>query len=348
MHQQIQKITQTAKRVLISPLDWGLGHATRCIPIIQSLLNHNIEVFIATSGKIESLLKAEFPQAHFLELKGYNVRYSKKGSHFIWMILKQFPAIKQIIQYEHNWLQHVIEKYKIDWVISDNRFGLYTDKAPCTFITHQLYIKTGINNIIDKLTQQFNYKYINRFTECWVPDLATPPGLSGELGHPKHMPNIPVHYIGPLSRFHILPQPPKIIYKAVILLSGPEPQRTIFEELIQQQAVTIQGQFALVRALPEGTSNLNMPNNWEVFNHLPAEKLNILLQQTEYIISRTGYTTIMDIWMLKKKSILIPTPGQPEQIYLAKVLYQNGFSAIYDPKMFDLLTIFPDFYSDFF
>jgi len=336
MHTQVKKIAQSAKRVLIAPLDWGLGHATRCIPIIRELLNHNVEVHIATSGKIKTLLKVEFPQANFLDLKGYNIQYSKTSKCFTINIFKQIPKILSTIRFEHQWLQTIIEKYNIDCVISDNRFGLYTEKASCIFITHQLYIKTNMGKIIEQIIQHFNYKYINKFTECWVPDAANEPNLSGALGHPKYMPSVPVHYIGCLSRFHILSTIPKAIYKAVVLLSGPEPQRTILEKIIQQQASTVQEKFALVRALPEGAPELILPNNWAVFNHLPAEELNILLQQAEYIISRTGYTTIMDIMMLKKKSILIPTPGQVEQIYLGKILAQKKLAVIYDQKMFNL------------
>ncbi len=334
MHLQIQKIAQSAKRVLISPLDWGLGHATRCIPIIQKLLSYNIEIFIAASGKIEHLLKMEFPQAHFLPLQEYNVRYSKKGLHFIWAILKQVPHILKTIQHEHKWLQKTIDAYKIDWVISDNRFGLHSHKVPCTFITHQLYVKTSVGKIAEKILQRFNYKHINQFTECWVPDTSDFPGLSGVLGHPKRMPNIPTHYIGPLSRFHIITPPPPIIYKALVLLSGPEPQRTIFETLIQQQANTVEGQFILVRALPGQTTLLNMPSNWTVFNHLSGKELNILLQQAECIISRTGYTTIMDITVLKKKSILVPTPGQSEQLYLGKSSFLGKNTIIVDQNHF--------------
>lgn len=336
MHNQIQKIAASAKQVLISPLDWGLGHATRCIPIIKALLKHNIKVYIATTGKIETLLKAEFPQVHFLTLKGYNIKYSKNAKWFAFNILKQVPKILNIIRHEHRWLEKTIIEYNIDYVISDNRFGLYTKKVPCVFITHQLYIKTNMGKLIENFIQHFNYKYINRFTACWIPDTANDPSLGGMLSHPKKMPFIPVHYIGPISRFHILPHTPPIIYKAVILLSGPEPQRTILEKLIQQQAASVQDQFVLIRALPEEAVKLDMPHNWQVFNHLPAEKLNILLQQAEYIISRTGYTTIMDIWVLKKKCILIPTPGQPEQEYLGKTLFNKGFNAVFSQKTFNL------------
>lgn len=344
MHTQVEKIAQLAKRVLISPLDWGLGHATRCIPIIQELIKYNVEVYIATSGKIETLLKAEFPQANFLNLKGYNIQYSKTSKYFAINLFKQIPKIVNTIRYEHQWLQTIIEKYKINYVIADNRFGLHTQKVPCIFITHQLYIKTNMGRLIEHMLQRFNYNYINKFTECWVPDVAHEPNLSGALGHPKYMPKVPVQYIGPLSRFHILSTTPKVIYKAVVLLSGPEPQRTVFEKIIQQQASTVEGKFVLVRALPTVTSTLSLPNNWVVFNHLPARKLNLVLQQAECIISRTGYTTIMDIVMLKKKSILIPTPAQTEQVYLGKKLSQQGLAIIYNQKDFNLLTALKSLY----
>ena len=166
--------------ILIAPLDWGLGHATRCIPIIHSLINNGYKVIVAASDKPKILLQQEFPTVHFVELKGYKIAYSKNKWMLPFKIGMQIPKILKTIWYEHNWLQKIIQEHSINLVISDNRFGLYTSKIPCVFITHQLTIQTPFTALTN-IVQQINYRYINRFTACWIPDFKDEPNLAGVL-----------------------------------------------------------------------------------------------------------------------------------------------------------------------
>ncbi|MCU0323584.1 MAG: hypothetical protein MUE72_14305 [Chitinophagaceae bacterium] len=191
------------KTVLVAPLDWGLGHATRCIPIIKALLAKDYKVIIAADGKPKTLLQQEFPELFFVQLKGYQIEYSKNKLFLPIKILSQVPKILQAIRYEHQWLKRAILDYNIDLVISDNRFGLNHSTIPCIFITHQLTIQTPFS-WLTSWVQKINYNYINRFTTCWIPDVAGKNNMAGILSHPKKLPLIPVEYIGLLSRFQQL------------------------------------------------------------------------------------------------------------------------------------------------
>ncbi len=166
-------------RVLIAPLEWGLGHATRCIPIIKELLLNGAEVLIAAEGAAESLLKNEFPNLAYLPLMGYRMKYSRKKSFLHFKLLAQLPKIFFAIRKEYQWLKKIIIEHQIDAVISDNRFGLYHKKVKCIYITHQLLIKTG-NSITEKIAQKYHYGFIKKYSECWVPDFKEN-GLGGGI-----------------------------------------------------------------------------------------------------------------------------------------------------------------------
>jgi uncharacterized protein (TIGR00661 family) len=306
------------KRVLIAPLDWGLGHATRCIPIIYELLNQHCTVIIAASGPTEKLLKNEFPQLIFLPLKGYNVQYSKRKSLLPLTIFFQIPSIIGAVFYENRWLKKIVKEKNIDLVISDNRFGLYHTIIPSVYITHQLLIKTG-NRFTENIAQKIHFYFIKKFTCCWVPDVENDNNLAGELSHPKKYPDN-IKYIGPLSRFERKTAEKK--YDLLILISGPEPQRSILEKLLLDQLQQFTGTILLVRGLP-GNGFMDQQKNILIKNHLAANELSEAIQQSKLVIARSGYTTIMDLVKLQQAAVLIPTPGQTEQEYLAQYLAQQ-------------------------
>ena len=311
------------KRVLIAPLDWGLGHATRCIPIINELIVQGFEVILAGDGAVAVLLKKEFPSLTFLNLCGYKVGYSKSKIGFLWKMLSQIPSIIKAIINERLWLKEKILSDKIDIVISDNRFGLYNKNVKTIFITHQLNIQTG-NFISDKIAQIINYSYINKYDECWVPDVVGENNLAGVLSHPKKLPTTTIKYIGSLSRFKKI-DVEKIIDVAVVL-SGPEPQRTIFENIVLQQIKNSTLNIKLVRGLPLAENNLVVENkNISIENHLPKAELSVLIQSAKVVISRSGYSTVMDMAALQQAAIYVPTPGQTEQAYLAKYLTEKNY-----------------------
>jgi UDP:flavonoid glycosyltransferase YjiC (YdhE family) len=318
-------------RILIAPLDWGLGHATRCIPIIYKLLEQGHEVFIGAEGSIKKLLQQEFSEIEYLPLKGYQIRYNTTRQALFLCMLKQVPKIITAITYEKRWLKHIIEKYKIDIVISDNRFGIYNKEVHSVFITHQLLIKSPF---LQAFLQRLNYYFINKYDECWVPDFSEPPYLAGLLSHPKKMPATQVKYIGWLSRFG---KPEKKEWKYIlILLSGPEPQRTILEKIVLDELRNFSELVLIVRGLPGSSSLLTVRENVKCLNHLPAKQLEEAILNASFVIARSGYSTIMDLLKLKKKAILIPTPGQTEQEYLAGHLFKNNLAFCTEQQGFNL------------
>lgn len=323
--------------VLVAPLDWGLGHATRCIPVISELLRQNAHIVLAGEGNIKNLLQKEFPQLSFARLKGYNIRYSQNKWTLPFVLATQIPKIISAIKYENIRLREIVNEHKIDGIISDNRYGLFHANLPSVFITHQLLIKTSLGNFADEYLQNLNYNYINKFTECWVPDTEHLPGLANELSHPKKLPAIPVKYIGALSRFKMAKEEKS--KHLLILLSGPEPQRTILENIFIEQLKFYKEAVVFVRGLLQSSEEIKLLANVTVFNHLPAEALNKKMNEANFVISRSGYSTVMDLAAVKKKSILIATPGQSEQEYLAKHLMKNNFSLSVDQNKFKLKAV---------
>ena len=313
----------TGKKLLVAPLDWGLGHATRCVPVIRNLLNQGSEVWLAGENAQEKLLREEFSSLPFLPLKGYRVKYGKTG--LTGKLLLQVPSILQSIKEENSWLKEQVSKYKFDAVISDNRYGLYHKEIFSVFITHQLCIKSALGKWSEKLLQKWNYKLIDRFNECWIPDEQGKDNLAGELSHPATLPAIPVKYIGGLSRFE-KNETREIKDHLLIILSGPEPQRTILENKIIDEVVNYNGTATIVRGLPAEKNIIPSTNTIHFYNHLSSEAMNHQAMKAEFIIGRSGYSTVMDIAALQKKSILIPTPGQTEQEYLADHLKKKRFA----------------------
>jgi UDP-N-acetylglucosamine transferase subunit ALG13 len=325
------------KKLLVSPLDWGLGHATRCVPVIRDLLNNRCEVWLAGEEIQEKLLREEFPSLPFLPLKGYRIKYAKTG--FTGKILLQVPSILRSIKEENKWLKEQVTKYGFEAVISDNRYGLYHENIFSVFITHQLCIKSSLGKWSEKMLQKWNYKFINRFHECWVPDEKGENNLAGELSHPSRLPKVPVKYIGALSRFSSFSPPGDGGIKGhlLIILSGPEPQRTILENKVVDQIVNYPATATIVRGLPGERNIIPSTNTIHFYNHLSSEELNREAMKAAFIISRSGYSTIMDIAALQRRSILIPTPGQTEQEYLAHHLMKKQFAFCVDQNNFSLL-----------
>ena len=296
------------KRILVAPLDWGIGHATRCIPVINALISNNYEVILAADSRPLHLLSTEFPQLEMIRLKGYNIKYSKYLPMSLSMIF-QIPKLLWNITKENDALDEIIKEYRIDGVISDNRFGLYSSKAPCIFITHQLEIQTPY---FAGSIRNFNYKYINKYNACWVVD-DEKINLAGNLSKPDSLPNN-THYIGIQSRFE--KQEIKKKYDFLAIVSGPEPQRTVLEKGLIIDLKDRKEKSIIVLGKPELNTN-NQIGNLTIKSHLNAKDLNAAISQSDLIICRSGYSTLMDLAKLEKKAIFIPTPGQTEQEYLA-------------------------------
>jgi uncharacterized protein (TIGR00661 family) len=323
--------------ILVAPLNWGLGHATRCIPLINCLLTNHCKVILAGDGAIKALLKQEFPSLPFIDLPGYHITYSAHKWTMALQLALQIPKIISGIKYENQRLEQMVNEHHIDAIISDNRYGLYHKNIPGVFISHQLFIRTPFGNQADRYLQKLNYNYINRFTECWIPDHAHETNLSGLLSHSLSLPEIPVRYIGPLSRFHQdMPAEEKYL---MFILSGPEPQRTIFENICLEQLKLYNGPVVFVRGLPAETKLPEVPSHICVYNHLNSSLLEEKMNGASFIVARCGYSTVMDLAIVKKKGILVPTPGQTEQEYLAKHLMSVQFAFCIAQEKFKLLPV---------
>ena len=279
------------------------------------------KVTIACDGARLSLLRREFPHLEYLLLPGYNITYSNNKRLLSLKILLQSPKILQKIKNEKQWLERILKEKQIDAVISDNRYGLFSEKVPCVFITHQLQIQAPFG-WLQQLLQKINYRYINRFTECWVPDFEGNQNIAGILSHPQKMPSVPVKYLGLLSRLEQFNDRSKR-NNWLILLSGPEPQRTILEKKIYKLLPFIPGKILFAKGKPGNTKKEQTVENCTIVNHLAGDEMQKAFEESEFIISRSGYTTVMELLSMQKKALIIPTPGQTEQEYLARHLMQQ-------------------------
>ncbi len=313
-------------KILIAPLDWGLGHTTRCIPIIRYLLQEGHEVMVAAEGASARLLSENFPGIPLLPLEGYRIRYSRNRRLFTFRILAQVPKILAAIRREKKWLSQMQSRYHFDLVISDNRYGLHLHAVPCCILTHQLQIKSGQGKWADDILRRLHYRLLNRFTACWIVDEPAPDGLSGELAHPAVLPPR-AQYIGILSQFDIAAKATPVAENHIlVLLSGPEPMRGQLEKLLLAQIRSLpQYTFEIVAGNPSGAVPCDLPEHITYHTYLGAAALAPLIGRAALVLCRSGYSTVMDLAVLDKKALLIPTPGQTEQEYLGQYLREKKY-----------------------
>lgn len=323
------------KKILIAPLDWGLGHTTRCVPMIRCMLSLGQHPVFAGNEWQRNFINKSFSNIETIHLDGYNVRYGKTNSGFLYSLLLQVPRIYKTIRAEHKWLMEKAEEQHFDGILSDNRYGLFHPAIPSVVMTHQLEIQSGMGNVADKSLQKVHYRYLERFNECWVPDLAGTDSLSGKLGHPEALPKAS-SYIGLLSQLQATETPDENDKSLLILLSGPEPQRSILSALLWEQLYHYIGKIHFVEGSAAAETPKNIPPHITHYKQLNNEQLLPLLQNAKLVICRSGYSTLMDLVRLNKKAILIPTPGQTEQEYLGKYLQEQGVFYCQSQKTFEL------------
>lgn len=311
------------KRILIAALNWGLGHATRSIPIIDALLKANVEVVLASDGDALALWQREYPKLKTIELPSYQVHY-KYQNMFVNMGL-QLPKFLNVIHKERQFIESIISKYKIDALISDNRYGVYHPDCPSVFLSHQVRLKIP-NILISKAVNQLNKYILNKFDQIWVPDYKEEESsLSGELSH-RHDFTAKTHYLGPLSRLKQVSDTTQISpYPIVALLSGPEPQRSYFETALKQELQKLEMKSLIIQGKPQANNLHSQEGQVSTIPFLNGSALSAQLQAAELVIARSGYSSIMDFAQLGLQQLLyVPTPGQSEQIYLARRAHQQG------------------------
>lgn len=306
--------------IIIAPLDWGLGHAARCVPLIKAFISQKQKLIIAGSGRSLALLKSEFPTLTFEELNTSEIRYSKTGFNF-WELIIQLPKFLKNIRREKKAARRLFKKYRPELIISDNRYGFRRKNCNSVFITHQLSpLLPSSFSSLQTLVWPVHARIIKAFDKCLIPDFPGQNNLSGKLSHGFALPQ-KYEFIGPLSRFSRQPNPstPETKKYIFIIISGPEPQRSIFFKLVLKQARGLEKQVQIVSGLPAEKQSY-ASKNIRVNSHLNSGDMASAIYHADYVVARSGYSTVMDLFALKKKAVLIPTPGQTEQEYLARRL----------------------------
>jgi uncharacterized protein (TIGR00661 family) len=325
-------VSGNPKHILVTVLDWGLGHATRCIPLVRNLLAKNCRVSIAGSGPSLALLKLEFPELSFHEISPYKITYPVHHFFFFHFLFLS-PRILKVISAEKKEIERLVKIHRFNAIISDNRYGCYAKQVKSVLMTHQTNIQLpGWMAWSKKLVNLINHRLVKRFDMCWVPDL---PGsrFSGKL---TATPNLPLKWVGILSRFtsneigvedkHILG-----------LVSGPEPQRTIFEKILIREMKKTNQPGVLLRGLPQAVANETRDGNIILINHASSPELQRIISKADVVISRSGFSTIMDMIALgKKRVIFVPTPGQTEQEYLAVEMNERKMALSQSQQSFNL------------
>lgn len=335
-------------RILVCPLDWGIGHATRCVPVIRLLRQNNHHVIFAGDGKPLAFLREYFPDLEFIRFPGAKVSYPA-GKNMTGKMVLQTPSLIYNLVREHKKLGRILVDHRIDAVISDNRFGLWSEKIYSVYLTHQVMIKapSGLK-WAEPLLYRMHKWIIGHYDECWIPDLPGDVNLSGDLSHKYPVP-ANGSFTGLLSRFE---QPVEGIAKGLnentpellVMLSGPEPQRSILEKLVLDQWRESSGITAVVlRGLPGSSEELESYPGLKILNHVSDEEITCLVRSAKVILCRPGYSTLMDLAVLGKSAVLVPTPGQTEQEYLAAHLAARGAFRSVSQENFSLRQVLAGF-----
>lgn len=308
-------------RILVAVLNWGLGHATRCIPLIESLKQKGAEVIIASDGEALAFLSQRFPDLPAAVLPSYNIRYHSKN--MVWNMMRSLPRILKAIEDEKSATEKLIEQYDIDAIISDNRYGCYREHFFSALIIHQVSIQCPkALKFLEPLLFKIHQRFIEPFNTCLIPDYSGAPNLSGDLSHKRKLKVM--EFIGPLSHLqneNEMDSDSGKKYKLMVICSGPEPARTNFEQLMLRELSKVDLKGVLVRGSNKKFIG-KAPDHISMFDMCSSKEISELMLSSELIISRSGYSTIMDLAKTGKNAILIPTPGQTEQEYLAEYHHQ--------------------------
>lgn len=352
------------KTILIAPLEWGLGHSSRCVPLAIALQAHGHNVIFAAGDNHLKFLRQEVPSAKFLLFPGFNPTYSRHLPMWLVMILKS-PVLVHHIIHEHFQLKEIVKRNNIDVVISDNRFGMWNKSIRSVYITHQLRIRfPRWTFFIEPFGVSIHRWFIKKYDYCLVPDINGDDNLSGELSHHVSTPSN-IKYIGILSRFASICSGDKISYQlqdnqlykhfsvpskpfTLVIMSGPEPQRSVFCKGVTKALKGGEELVVLLGANPSAQDDKIVDGNLIYYPHLSRERMRELIIDSNRIITRSGYTTIMELVSLDKHALVIPTPGQTEQEYLAEYLSAKGwFSTIKQSEMNKKLLLKETIYTSF-
>ena len=322
------------RAIIVSPLNWGLGHASRCIPLVRALRESDFEVILAGDGGSLALLSSEFPELPTYDLPSYDIKYSRDSKGFQLNLLLQGRKVLKAMRREKQVIERILQKEQVCGIISDNRFGVRSPEVPSVYLTHQLSVRAGW---MTPLATYFHRRLISKFDRCWVCDHAGPDSLAGELSSDSGDLET-VSWIGPLSRFSAGHGANKDVDVAVIL-SGPEPSRSIFEQKVREKLAGTQYKVVLVRGLIGDSPRERAERNLTIHDFLLVNELESLIKRSHLVLCRSGYSSIMDLSALGARALLVPTPGQAEQEYLGRFHAKKGLCHVVDQESFGLAAI---------
>lgn len=332
-------------KILVAPLDWGLGHATRCVPIVKEFLRQGAEVELAVVKANAGFFREVFPELRQRVAPGYNVVYPKYGFNMALWLLKNSAHLNAVMRYEKRYAEEMVERHGYDVLFSDNRFAFFSKKAYSVYMTHQRRIAfPPALAAFEGVGIRWHRARMKNFDEVWVPDVETAPGYAGAL---SHLPALrgerisfgvggapAVRFVGPLSRFDAPCSGASRVagslnagkYRVVAVISGVEPARTQFENRLRDILRDVPGEHLMILGKPQAPRRHWTEGNIEFVTHLPTGDFARAVRDADWVISRGGYSTVMDMAYLGAKCIFVPTPGQYEQVVLARDLATAGYA----------------------
>ncbi len=364
-------------KVLVAPLDWGLGHATRCVPVVREFLRAGAEVELAVVKANANFFREVFPELRQRLAPSYNIVYPKHGYNMALWLLKNSMHLNAVMRYEHHFAEEMVERHGYDVLFSDNRFAFYSKNALSIYMTHQRRIAfPRAFAAFERIGVMWHANIMRKFDEVWVPDLEIYPGYAGSLSHSGATPgDKPMRFVGTLSRFSEMgndgnalgnaPAPVDLErevdlmsvsefmahsanaewdaapekrtsgnhsfemranYKVVAVVSGVEPARTLFEQQLRDALAQIPGRHMMILGKPSAEQKTWTEGNIEFHTHLATNDFADAVKRADFVVSRGGYSTVMDMAELGAKCIFVPTPGQFEQIVLAHDLSKAGYA----------------------
>lgn len=330
---------QKKRRVLVCALDWGLGHATRCIPLIESLIHEGHQPILASSGTALDFWKAYFPELEIHALANHRMVYIGPA----WLSgLILTPQLLLARSRDKELVKRICRDRQIDLILSDNRYGCFEKNTPSIFLTHQLELLpptrwNAVGKWLWKTSWGLGFGWmVKHFQELWIPDL---PDKTRSLAGKMAVSSLAVQqrHIGYISRLTSLTIPNKS--GTLLLLSGPEPQRTLFENKLLASANDFIGTVTLVRGTNTPCKR-DIPVHWKVYNQVAETSLiNQLIASHQSIVCRPGYSTLMDLHAVGAKFVVVPTPGQPEQEYLAERLHNFNIAPYQTQKKLHIASL---------
>ncbi len=328
-------------KILVAPLDWGLGHATRCVPIVKEFLRQGAEVELAVVKANAGFFREVFPELRQRVAPGYNVVYPKYGFNMALWLLKNSAHLNAVMRYEKRYAEEMVERHGYDVLFSDNRFAFFSKKAYSVYMTHQRRIAfPPAVAALEGVGVRWHRARMRNFDEVWVPDVEAAPGYAGALSHLPALrgENAPkVKFVGPLSRFDEVAGSLNAgslnagslkagKYRVVAVISGVEPARTQFENRLRDILRDVPGNHLMILGKPQAPRRHWTEGNIEFVTHLPTGDFASAVGNADWVISRGGYSTVMDMAYLGAKCVFVPTPGQYEQVVLARDLATAGYA----------------------